>query len=58
MKVGDLVMWHSNNEQDIGIVTKFNSSGDRVYISWISNDSNGLFDVGHPCIGVISYASW
>ena len=56
MKVGDLVMWYSDNEQDIGIVTKFNSYGNRVYVSWISNDSNGWFDFGHPCIGVISYA--
>ena len=58
MKVGDLVTWYSMNEQDIGIVTRLNGFSNRAYICWSSNDSNGWFDFGHPCIGVISYASW
>ena len=53
MKVGDLVMWHSNNTQDIGIVTKFNTFGNRVWICWANNDGNGWFDEDHPCIGII-----
>lgn len=57
MKVGDLVSWYDQDDQDFGIVTKSNSFGDRVYIMWASNDSNGWFDNNHPCIGIINHAS-
>ena len=57
MKVGDMVMWYSDNVQDIGIVTKCDDVQNHslgVFISWFSGDGNGWFDIGHPSIGVIS----
>ena len=57
MKVGDMVMWYSDNEQDIGIVTKHDAKEPGVFISWFSGEGDGWFYVGHPYIGVVSYAS-
>tara|TARA_R100000152_G_C6767599_1_gene192861 strand:+ start:1533 stop:1718 length:186 start_codon:yes stop_codon:yes gene_type:complete len=60
MKVGDMVMWYSDNVQDIGIVTKCDAVQNHspgVYISWFSGDGDGWFYGNHPNIGVVSYAS-
>ena len=57
MKVGDMVMWYSDNEQDIGIVTKFDAVEPGVFISWFSGEGDGWFYGSHPNIGVVSYAS-
>ena len=57
MKVGDMVMWYSDNEQDIGIVTKYDAVEPGVFISWFSGEGDGWFHVGHPYIGVVSRAS-
>ena len=55
MKIGDLVMWYSENIRDVGIVTKYRLIGAKhsAYIVWNSTDGNGWFDEGHPSIGVI-----
>ena len=57
MKVGDLVIWYSDNAQDTGIVTKYDAMEPGVFISWFSGDGSGWYSVGHPSIGVVSYAS-
>jgi len=70
MKVGDLINWYSDSlrgddgepVQDIGIITGFSTNTNRfsngeVYITWVTGDGNGWYDVCHPSIGVISYAS-
>ena len=59
MKVGDMVMWYSDNEQDIGIVTKCNGGlqNPGVFISWFSGEGDGWFYGSHPNIGVVSCAS-
>ena len=64
MKVGDMVIWYSDNEQDTGIVTKYDAlewvggqAEPAVFISWFSGEGDGWFYVGHPYIGVVSYAS-
>ena len=54
MKIGDLVTWYSENEQDIGIVTKHKFYQAEYYIVWSSNDGNGWFPHDHPSIGVVS----
>tara|TARA_R100001015_G_C4532019_1_gene98176 strand:+ start:277 stop:450 length:174 start_codon:yes stop_codon:yes gene_type:complete len=54
MKVGDLVMWYSEDAQDTGIIIKLNAYSDRIYVHWVTGDGNGWFDNGHPSIGVIS----
>ena len=54
LKIGDLVTWYSENEQDIGIVTKHKFYQAEYYIVWSSNVGNGWFSHGHPSIGVIN----